>query len=365
MKPIYFLLIVACFSNQLFAQTQTDSTLTQEELNFRDSIVAINQSNEDLQLLQQTYNKASDFFSSGQFKQAIESYSQVVAIDSVYVLAYYNRGLSYKELKQYDLAILDMDRSYKLDSTNLDPLIQKAKCLALNNQNSLAIDLYKLVSYKDPSFSEGFYESGVLQYLDKDYDNAVNSFSAAIKVNSEYYYAYNDRGSSYRALEKFDLAIADYKKAIEINAQSFIYNNLGSVLKRTGSIQEAVDAFSKAISIDSQYELAYNNRGAVYFENDDFDKAISDFNKALELNPNYSLALINRAAVLHQQKQYSAALDDLNKAIELQSNNGIAFLNRGIVKEMLRDVDGACEDWQIARNLGISKGRDYFINNCE
>jgi hypothetical protein len=32
---------------------------------------------------------------------------------------------------------------------------------------------------------------------------------------------------------------------------------------------------------------------------------------------------------------------------------------------MLRDVDGACEDWQKASDLGVSKGREYYINNCE
>jgi len=49
----------------------------------------------------------------------------------------------------------------------------------------------------------------------------------------------------------------------------------------------------------------------------------------------------------------------------LNSSNGIAYLNRGISKEMLRDVDGACEDWQKASDLGINKGREYYINNCE
>jgi hypothetical protein len=32
---------------------------------------------------------------------------------------------------------------------------------------------------------------------------------------------------------------------------------------------------------------------------------------------------------------------------------------------MLRDVDGACEDWQKAYELGIEKGNEYYINNCE
>jgi hypothetical protein len=32
---------------------------------------------------------------------------------------------------------------------------------------------------------------------------------------------------------------------------------------------------------------------------------------------------------------------------------------------MLRNVDGACEDWQKAYDLGMEKGKEYYINNCE
>ena len=84
-----------------------------------------------------------------------------------------------------------------------------------------------------------------------------------------------------------------------------------------------------------------------------------------KVNANSAVSYAISAKNFFDKGDFANALNDLNKAIELQSNNGIAFLNRGIVKEMLRDVDGACEDWQIASNLGISKGRDYFINNCE
>ena len=77
------------------------------------------------------------------------------------------------------------------------------------------------------------------------------------------------------------------------------------------------------------------------------------------------MALCNRAAVYHLNENYSAALADLELAVKLQPNNATALLNRGITREMLRNIDGACEDWQKAYNLGLEKGKDYYINNCE
>jgi Flp pilus assembly protein TadD len=65
------------------------------------------------------------------------------------------------------------------------------------------------------------------------------------------------------------------------------------------------------------------------------------------------------------QENYTGALADLESAVKLQPNNATALLNRGITREMLRNVDGACEDWQKAYDLGMEKGKEYYINNCE
>jgi Flp pilus assembly protein TadD len=65
------------------------------------------------------------------------------------------------------------------------------------------------------------------------------------------------------------------------------------------------------------------------------------------------------------QENYTGALAYLELAVKLQPNNATALLNRGITREMLRNVDGACEDWQKAYDLGMEKGKEYYINNCE
>ena len=93
--------------------------------------------------------------------------------------------------------------------------------------------------------------------------------------------------------------------------------------------------------------------------------ALKDFKKAIEINADYAMALCNRAAIYHMQENYTGALADLESAVKLQPNNATALLNRGITREMLRNVDGACEDWQKAYDLGMEKGKEYYINNCE
>ena len=74
----------------VFAQDQVNSTLTAEEIQFRDSIAAINTSNERMQLVQETYNAASSAFAESNFSNcqrvgsAIHSKSLTIIFMSAY-----------------------------------------------------------------------------------------------------------------------------------------------------------------------------------------------------------------------------------------------------------------------------------------
>ena len=105
-----------------FAQEQVDSTLTTEEIQFRDSIAAINTSNERMQLIQETYNAASSAFAESNFSKSISLFDEVIALDSSNADAFYNKGLAQKESKQYTEAVETLEQAFSLDATNFDAL---------------------------------------------------------------------------------------------------------------------------------------------------------------------------------------------------------------------------------------------------
>ena len=56
-----------------------------------------------------------------------------------------------------------------------------------------------------------------LSYQDnKDYDNAIQFYKAAIKLNSNFPEAYNNRGLAYFNKDDYERAIADFNKAIAL-----------------------------------------------------------------------------------------------------------------------------------------------------
>jgi tetratricopeptide (TPR) repeat protein len=87
-------------------------------------------------------------------------------------------------------------------------------------------------------------------FKNKEYDKAIEAFTSAITLSSNYYRAYVGRGAAYNEKGLHDMAIEDYTKAIALNP-------------------------NKA--------TAYNNRGLIYYKKGQYDKAIGDFQKGRDL----------------------------------------------------------------------------------
>ena len=78
-------------------------------------------------------------------------------------------------------------------------------------------------------------------------------------------------------------------------------NNRGIAHYSRGQFDLAIADFSKALEINPKFAEASNNRGIAYYSKGRFDLAIADFNKALEINPEYAEAYYNRGDLLWQK----------------------------------------------------------------
>jgi Flp pilus assembly protein TadD len=81
------------------------------------------------------------------------------------------------------------------------------------------------------------------------------------------------------------------------------YNDRGIAYGEKGRYDQAISDFSKAIEINPRYGKAYNNRGIVHRLKGQYDQAISDFNKAMEINPKDAQAHNNLAWLLATAKE--------------------------------------------------------------
>lgn len=110
--------------------------------------------------------------------------------------------------------------------------------------------------------------------------------------SAEYYMS---EGAKLFGEQKYDAAIEQYNKALELEPKSAVaYNLIGMAYRfkynqtrNKEYFDKEVEAFEKSIELDPSFWVAVINLGTTYYYNDNKDKAIPLFKKALELNPEH------------------------------------------------------------------------------
>jgi tetratricopeptide (TPR) repeat protein len=137
-----------------------------------------------------------------------------------------------------------------------------------------------------------------------DLDFAVQLYKRSIEMcpTAE---AYTFLGWTYHFQGKVDDAIAECKKAIELDPEyGNPYNDIGAYLIEKSQPDEAVEWLEKAITSRryDAYHYAWYNLGRVYVAKEMYNKARECFEKARRIEPGYQPAIdgLNKLKMLLQ-----------------------------------------------------------------
>ncbi|MGK7922121.1 MAG: glycosyltransferase [Trichodesmium sp.] len=147
-------------------------------------------------------------------------------------------------------------------------------------------------------------------------------------------------GIAYRQKQENKMAKSHYQIATELNILPKIklgaYNNLGSILKEEGNLQEAKINYEIALQIDPNFAVAHYNRGMVLKEMGWFTEAIAAYEKAIEIDSNYAEAYQNLGVVLLKVGQVPESLEAFRKAISLHEQYNPLEARR--IREVLQSM---------------------------
>lgn len=206
-----------------------------------------------------------------------------------------------------------------------------------------------------PTSGDGFvayYNQGNAYYKVGDYDQAIENFSQALRLNPKDAHAYLNRGNARSETAQHSAEPEQVYKA-------------------------AIEDFTKALHLKPNYGEAFLSRGIVRYESAQYSKnpereylqAIYDFNQALRLSPQTAKAFVKRGIAHYKLAQYNGelnqgyktAIGDFNQALTLNPQEAEAYLKRGTVRYELAQYSGtsdraATEDLQIAAKLFLKQG---------
>ena len=98
------------------------------------------------------------------------------------------------------------------------------------------------------------------------------------------------------------------------------YFKLGNAEIEKNNYTQAIEYFTKSISLDYTHASVFFNRGLCYKEISKFDDAISDFTKAIILDPKYTKAYDKRGDIYEIKSDCVNAIKDWKQAIKLDSS---------------------------------------------
>lgn len=139
---------------------------------------------------------------------------------------------------------------------------------------------------------------------------AEKSLQAAVAINAKDSESWNWLGSIYTDLGRFDDAHQALRKVITDSAYPtphFAFFNLGRCMHAQDRMEEAIAAYSRAVSLNNEFYRAYISLAKIYKERKDYQKALFYFKKAEPGFPNEVEVLFEIGHSLFKLNEYQAA----------------------------------------------------------
>lgn len=280
------------------------------------------------------YDLGIVFQRSGAHKEAIESFSMYILIPGVKAESiadgYNNRGISHRALKNFEQAMADYTKAIELKPTDPMPLVNRANLHVQLKKTDLALADYANAVAVDPKYHSTYAQRGILLDSTGRTDDALKDFAKSIELEPAYAEPYYNRGTIYSGKKEYAKAIPDYEKYVTLVTDSEYladgHMNLGIAHYYTGSLQEALDNFSKVIAIQPTRPNGYKARAMLYREMKKDDLAAADQRKVAELSappaqPSQSKTSFEYTAEgskYYRDGDYKKAIPLYQKALDLE-----------------------------------------------
>jgi TolB-like protein/Tfp pilus assembly protein PilF/class 3 adenylate cyclase len=240
-------------------------------------------------------------------RQAIGFYEQAIVRDPNYAPAYAGLAEAYVILPIYT------DASAR-------EAYAKAKAAALK-----ALQL-------DDKLAEAHNALAMVLFLYLDIAGSIPEFQRAIALNPNYATAHHWYGfNPLSTLGRFDEAIAESKRAVELDPLSPVINSdLGSNLMVARRYDEAIAQLRKTLEIDPTFSLAHGALGEALQFKGDLPGAIAEYTKAQELGADPRNRVL-MAAAKAQSGDKDAAVRMLAELEEASRNREIPGAQRAVL----------------------------------
>ena len=246
-------------------------------------------------------NRGNAYVYIRDYERAISDYSKFIQLYPGNAKAYFNRGIAYFRKGEYDLAILDYSEAIKIDPewagiyyarSQIYKHIGKSNEQHQDEDEAFRLGFDPQCDYEDECFelfedlvqlcpknAKVYYYRGLVRDCSGDYNLAIADYSKAIQLNPRLAHAYHKRAETYNyyvitrdpECSSYDKVILDYDKVISDydKAQQLGYGYRGKL-------------GLGLLGINNPTIKLLFERGEIYAKREDYDSAIADMSGVIE-----------------------------------------------------------------------------------
>ncbi|MBS1258621.1 MAG: Cell division coordinator CpoB [Candidatus Scalindua arabica] len=305
---------------------------------------------------------------------------------------HFKRGVGYFETRLIDKAIAEFKKALPLFTEDQKLMKAETYVTLANAYNRKGIHKAAITACKkaigiSPNLANAHYNLGFAYREEgKDklakqefalYDELLKQEGEYIEIpekpTSEEIEKYITLGDNYFKEGKFDEAIAEYKKAMEIKPRDDILNKLGQAhqQKRLAGKPEGqpakIDTFTSKKALDEmprlerEQELSIEelyDRGISYYDKGMVDKAIEEFKEVLELDPEDAETHYNLGNAYADKLMFDEAMEEYKKAIDIKPEFINAYLS---LSTLYLDMDMVDEAISLCNQAISANPEDSFL----
>lgn len=172
----------------------------------------------------------------------------------------------------------------------------------------------------DPTNFEVVLTWGVALYRSGHYQDALAGFEHCLRIDASDYRGFYNRGLVHLALHRFPEAVNDFDQALKLAPDTAlkadIYNDRGLAKLMTVQLEAAIADFNRAVEVNAKDTRALFNRGCACHQSGQIEAAMTDFNQVIQMDPADTYAYVRRGLLRHDLGDHWGAMQDLYQAAD-------------------------------------------------
>jgi len=202
--------------------------------------------------------------------------------------------------------------------------IAEAKCESASGNEAAAFSRLQQLKTRFPNDADILYLDATLHM------KAFNDATFAMFQHTPSSYRVHELSAQiFEVQNRYSEAIAEYKKAIELNPNApGLHYRLGRAMLLAShspqALQEAAEEFQAELRISPEDSACEFQLGQIAQTQSNMAQAQAHFERAIQLSPDFTQALIALGKIYSQEKQYSQAIELLSRATRIQPSNEAA-----------------------------------------